>query len=76
MDINTCIKKYLALSSTAFQAKRTQGNVLAKAKELWHADGAYRADGLESQIKSVAQEFANDENAKLLDVDLGQPCKM
>lgn len=76
MDVDACIDKYLELSAQAFQPKRSRANVFAKAKDLWHADGAYRADCLETQIKTIAQQYANDPDARLLDAHSETSCKM
>ena len=76
MDIDTCIEKYLLLSSEAFQPKRSKVDILRRAKDVWNAEGAYRAECLTAQIKAVAQSFAGDENAKLLDPEPSTSCKM
>jgi len=76
MDIDTCIEKYLQMSSEAFQPKRSKVDILRRAKDVWNAEGAYRAESLISQIKAVAHTFAGDENAKLMDSHADTSCKM
>jgi hypothetical protein len=69
MDVDTCIDKYVELSSAAFQPKRSKVNIFGKAKDLWKTDGAYRSDCLTTEFKKVAQALERDEQAKLIHPD-------
>lgn len=69
MDIDTCITKYIELSSTAFQLKRSRVNVLGKLKDFLKVKGAYRSEALESEFKKVALAVEGNADAKLLRPD-------
>jgi hypothetical protein len=69
MDVQTCIDKYIELSTTAFAPKRSKGNVLFKLKDKWEVNGAYRADGLAREMRQAVQDNVEnkDPEAKLFD---------
>ncbi|KAF2175094.1 hypothetical protein K469DRAFT_81105 [Zopfia rhizophila CBS 207.26] len=69
MDVDTCINKYVELSSAAFQPKRSKANIFGKAKDLWKTDGAYRSDCLATEFKKLAQALECDEQSKLIHPD-------
>lgn len=69
MDIDTCIDKYLKLSASAFQLKRSKANILGKARDLAHLTGAYRSECLVDEFKRAARELEGNEEAKLAHQD-------
>ncbi|KAI1358173.1 hypothetical protein F5Y08DRAFT_351165 [Xylaria arbuscula] len=74
MGVDECIRKYLDVSSAAFQPKRSRANIPARAKDLFKAQGAYQEQSLEAEFKKAALEFEGNEDAKLLCTS--SPCKV
>jgi hypothetical protein len=66
MGVDECIRKYLDVSSAAFQPKRSKANIIGRAKGLLKGEGAYQGDQLAAEFKKAALSFEGDENAKLL----------
>ena len=71
MDVQTCIEKYIELSSAAFTLKRPKANLLGKWRDEWEVDGAYRADVLAEEIRQVVKDNLQDGDpeARLFDPD-------
>ncbi|KAI0975279.1 hypothetical protein F4678DRAFT_322006 [Xylaria arbuscula] len=74
MGVDECIRKYLDVSSAAFQPKRSRANILARAKDLLRAEGAYQGHQLEIEFKKAALAFEGNEDAKFLCPS--SPCKV
>ncbi|KAI1075489.1 hypothetical protein F5B20DRAFT_559891 [Whalleya microplaca] len=66
MGVDDCIKKYLEVSSAAFQRKRPSVDLLGRAKGFLKGEGAYQSDQLAAEFKRAAYDFEGDESAKLL----------
>ncbi|KAK4443152.1 acyl transferase/acyl hydrolase/lysophospholipase [Podospora aff. communis PSN243] len=68
MDVETCIKQYIELSSAAFTPKRAKGRPF-KVKDKYYVNGKYDADILASKVCDVVEEYdaGKDRQAKLMD---------
>ena len=69
MDVDTCIQKYLKLSSAAFRLKRSKVDILGRAQDLVQISGAYRSSCLVDEFKNAARECEGDEETKLVHDD-------
>ena len=65
MDIDSCIDKYIELSSIAFQSKRSKANIFGKAKDTWKVRGAYDDEGLAIEFQKASKAAENDPDARL-----------
>ncbi|KAI8945925.1 hypothetical protein F4801DRAFT_97997 [Xylaria longipes] len=74
MEVDGCIRKYLEVSSAAFQPKRSRANIIGRAKGFFKAEGAYQGHQLATEFKKAALEFEGNEDAKLLCQN--SPCKV
>ncbi|KAI9862173.1 MAG: hypothetical protein M1824_001554 [Vezdaea acicularis] len=74
MDVDTCINKYIELSSAAFQPKRVKGNFFGKAKDILKVEGTYSSDSLASEIRNIVKSQEGDAEAKLRNSNA--PCKV
>ncbi|KAI3322944.1 hypothetical protein HD806DRAFT_545036 [Xylariaceae sp. AK1471] len=66
MGVDECIRKYLDVSSAAFQPKRSKANIFGRAKGFFKGEGAYQGDQLAAEFKKAALDFEGNEDAKLL----------
>jgi hypothetical protein len=69
MDIDTCIKKYLELSSAAFQPKRAKAHIFGRAKDIWEAGGAYSSKCLADEVRTIVNAQTGNAQAKLMKPD-------
>jgi hypothetical protein len=73
MDVDICINKYRELSKAAFQSKRTKGDFLGRAKDIWKTHGKYSSKRLASEIRTIVESVEGDAHAKLM--NSSTPCK-
>jgi hypothetical protein len=73
MDVDTCIKKYLELSSVVFQSKGVKANIVTRAKNTWRVRGVYSSESLITGIGTIVESHEGDAQAKLMNLD--NPCK-
>src|SRR5690554_1441938 len=66
MDVQTCIDKYIELSSAAFTPKRHKASLL-RLRDKWQVNGKYAAGRLVKEFRQTVQDNThdNDPEAKL-----------
>jgi hypothetical protein len=77
MDVQTCIDKYIELSSAAFIPKRHKASLL-RLRDKWEVKGKYAAERLVKEIRQTVQDNTqdNDPETKLFDPDPSQSCRV
>jgi|SRR5271156_878524 len=76
MDVQTCIDKYIELSSAAFVPKRSKVNFLSKLKDKWEVNGTYRADVLVKEMRQAVQDNLEDKDPEAKLFDPNPACKV
>ena len=61
MDVDTCIQKYLELSSTVFQPRRSKTNFVGRLTDLLKAGEAYSSKDFEAEIKKLTPKVNDDD---------------
>lgn len=76
MDVQTCIDKYIELSSAAFAPKRSKVAFFSKLKDKWEVNGAYRADVLVKEMRQAVQDNLEDKDPEARLFDPNPACKV
>lgn len=75
MDVQSCIKAYLKISSEVFQPLRAKNNIFGRGKDAVKVRGRFSSKALEDHIKAIVMSMGEEKEAKLKD-DANPNCRV